>query len=227
MSAAPPHRRTPRGALLVGFGATAGGGALFLLIASGIGGDPHWLDRAILRALRSGDPADPVGPYLVEKFFTDITALGGRSVLGLVAVLVALYLAILRQWASLALLLVTLVGGSLVGDATKAVFDRPRPDVVAHLVEVRSPSFPSGHATYSAVAWLTLGALLARAQPRRTLAAYVLGCAVFLTVLVGFSRVYLGVHYPSDVLAGWCLGAAWATGCWLAAGMMAERMRGG
>lgn len=202
----------------------AGGAALFLLIASGIGGDPHWLDRAILRGLRaSADPADPFGPYLLERFLADVTALGGRAVLGLVGVMAALYLAILRQWASVALVVVTLVGGSVLGDAAKALFDRPRPDLVAHLVDVRSPSFPSGHATYAAVAWLTFGALLARTQRRRTLRLYVLGCAVFIAVLVGFSRVYLGVHYPTDVLAGWCLGAAWATACFLAARLVAER----
>ena len=69
----------------------------------------------------------------------------------------------------------------------------------------------------SAVVYLTLGALLARSQPRKRLKAYFLLVAAFLTLIVGVSRVYLGVHWPTDVLAGWTAGAVWAILCWLAA----------
>ena len=201
---------------LVALGGSAGGLLAFIGIAAvAVPGDPHWLDRAILLGLRDpADLSDAVGPELLEKFFTDITALGGRAVLGLVGVLVAGFLALARQWASLGLVLVTLVGGSILSDTMKALFEQPRPDLVAHLVEVHSMSFPSGHATYSALAYLTFGTLLARAQPRTILKLYVMATAVFLTLLVGLSRVFLGVHYPSDVLAGWSLGAAWAMACW-------------
>jgi undecaprenyl-diphosphatase len=82
-------------------------------------------------------------------------------------------------------------------------------------VEVHTASFPSGHAMLSAVCYLTLGALLAGVVPARRYKAYILGTAIFLTLLVGGSRIYLGVHWPTDVLAGWCLGAAWAMACWL------------
>ena len=210
---------------LVGFGAVAGGLLGFVLLASTAAtGDPHWLDRAILLGLRTpGDPADPVGPELVEKFVTDITALGGRSVLGLVGVLLAGFLALARQWWGLVLLLVTLVGGSVLSDAMKLLFERPRPDLVAHLVMVHSPSFPSGHATNSALACLTFGALLARALPGRMIKLYAVLCAIFMTMLIGFSRVFLGVHYPSDVLAGWCLGSAWAMSCWSVANFAMRR----
>lgn len=86
-------------------------------------------------------------------------------------------------------------------------------------------SFPSGHATMSAVTYLTLGALLARMQPHPALKAYLLSIAVSLTLLVGMSRVYLGVHWPTDVLAGWCLGSAWALGWWLVAVRLQRRGR--
>ncbi|HEX8365674.1 MAG TPA: phosphatase PAP2 family protein [Allosphingosinicella sp.] len=111
------------------------------------------------------------------------------------------------------------------GVGLKALFMRPRPDVVAHLVDVTSTSFPSGHATNSAVVYLTLGALLARTQTSRRVRAYLMAVAIALTLTltVGFSRVYLGVHWPTDVVAGWCVGAAWATSCGLLARFLQRR----
>ena len=209
---------------LAPLGAAALGLLGFVLLASSIEGDPYWLDRAILLGLRTpGDLADPLGPELLEKFLTDVTALGGRAVLGLAGILVAGYLAMLRQWGSIALLVVALVGGSALSDAMKMLMDRPRPDVVVHLLHVQSPSFPSGHATYAALAYLTFAALLSGALTSRMVRAYVLWCAIFLAVLIGFSRVYLGVHYPSDVLAGWCLGSAYAIACWYGAKLISRR----
>jgi undecaprenyl-diphosphatase len=114
-------------------------------------------------------------------------------------------------------------GGSLLTFVLKSLFDRPRPDVVVHLVGVSSASFPSGHAMASATIYLTLGALLARVQPQRRLKIYAGVVAATLTVLVGLSRVYLGVHWPTDVLAGWCVGAAWAMLCWLIAAWLQRR----
>ncbi len=115
------------------------------------------------------------------------------------------------------LVIVSLVGGTILNTVLKNAFARPRPDLVAHLVDVHSASLPSGHAMISAVAYLTIGALLARVQPTRVLKVYTVSVSVMLVLVVGLSRVYLGVHWPSDVLAGWCLGAAWAMGCWLVA----------
>ena len=107
----------------------------------------------------------------------------------------------------------SVIGGTVLSFGLKLVFERPRPDLVAHLVEVQTASFPSAHAMLSATTYLTLGALLARFEDRRRLKSYVLGVAIGLTVLVGISRIYLGVHWPTDVIAGWCAGAAWAVAC--------------
>ena len=111
----------------------------------------------------------------------------------------------------------SVTGGILLVTLLKDVFARTRPDLVLQAARVFTTSFPSGHATMSAITYLTLGALLARVQPDRSLKAYLLGVAIALTMLVGISRVYLGVHWPTDVLAGWCIGSAWAIGCWFLA----------
>ena len=181
-------------------------------------GDTRAFDAAVLLALRTpADTADPIGPPWVEAAFRDLTTLGGTSVLTVVTLATLGYLLLAGKRATAALVAVAVLGGTLLSSLLKAGFERPRPDLVAHLVEVSSQSFPSGHATLSAVTWLTLGTLLATVQPRRRLKAYVLGVAIAVTLLVGTSRVYLGVHWPTDVIAGWCIGTAWALLSWLAA----------
>jgi undecaprenyl-diphosphatase len=197
----------------------AGGLLAFVAIANeALEGDAHRFDRALLLAFRGAtDPADPIGPRWLELTMRDLTALGGYPMIVAIAVLAVGYLAILRDWAALVLVLVSLAGGILLNEALKGVFDRPRPDLVAHLVQVETPSLPSAHAMMAAVTYLTLGALLAGAQPWPALKMYIIGAAVALTLLIGFSRVYLGVHWPTDVLAGWTIGAAWAMACWLLA----------
>lgn len=189
-----------------------------------IEGESHRIDQALLRLLRNPhDPADPVGPWWVENIFKDLTALGGMTVLTLATIAVAGYLLVERKRAAALLVLISVSSGALLSSLLKNVFARPRPELVAHLVDVHTLSFPSGHAMNSAVTFLTLGALLARVQPRLRTRSYLIGIAVLLTGLVGVSRVYLGVHYPSDVVAGWGAGAAWAILCWLIAGWLQSR----
>jgi undecaprenyl-diphosphatase len=106
-------------------------------------------------------------------------------------------------------------GGWFINGALKQMFQRPRPDVVPHLREVMTMSFPSGHALISAVVYLTLGTLLMRIAKRRLTKIYCMAMAMFATFLVGASRVYLGVHYPTDVIAGWMIGFSWALLCWI------------
>jgi undecaprenyl-diphosphatase len=189
-------------------------------------GETRAFDEAILLALRSAtDHADPLGPGWLEDSMRDITALGSTVVLTFVTFAVAGFL-VLERKAHAALFVVLAVGGGmLLSTLLKMGFDRPRPDLVPHGATVYTASFPSGHSMLAAVAYLTLGALLARVQPRRRLKLYLLGLAILLTVAVGVSRVYLGVHWPTDVLAGWTLGAAWALACWAVALWLQARGR--
>lgn len=174
-------------------------------------------DQALLLALRTpGDPADPIGSARFEEAVRDITALGSFAVLTLVTIAAVGFLVALKRYAEAGMIAFVAIGGHALSETLKAFFDRPRPDLVAHMMETTSASFPSGHAMMSAAIYLTLGAMLARVQPTRRLKTYIHAVAVLITLLVGASRVYLGVHWPTDVLAGWCLGAAWAILCWSA-----------
>jgi undecaprenyl-diphosphatase len=153
----------------------------------------------------------------------DFTALGGGPVLTLVSLLAAGYLVARRKAALAAFLISSVAAGGAFNSFLKAVFVRDRPDVVPHLVDVSSASFPSGHAMNSAMVYLTLAALLITAERSRRVRAFLMAAAVLLTLLVGLSRVYLGVHWPTDVLAGWAVGAAWAIGCAILAGVLRRR----
>ena len=180
-------------------------------------GDTHKLDMAILMSLRSStQPTDLLGPPWFEEMMRDITALGSYAFIIILVSAAVGYLLLVRKWALALLTLGAVLGGMLISNLLKMGFDRPRPEL-DHAARVFTPSFPSGHAMLSAVTFLTLGALLTRANVDWRAKAYFLTVAVLLTMIVGFSRIYLGVHYPSDVLAGWCVGSAWALICWSAA----------
>jgi undecaprenyl-diphosphatase len=178
-------------------------------------GQTHAFDEAVLLAMRTpADPADPWGPHWFETFLRDCTALGDAGVLTIITLIVIGFLLLQGKTRVTVMVVIAVAGAMLLSTMLKRGFDRPRPALVPHDVRHDSASFPSGHAMLAAVVYLTLGALLARVQPRRRLKIYVLSVAVLLTVLVGCSRVYLGVHWPTDVLAGWAAGAAWALGIW-------------
>ena len=152
-----------------------------------------------------------------------MTALGGIGVLTFLTLAAAGYLWLSGKRRSMLLLLVSVGGGQLLSTLFKRGFERPRPDLVPHEALVYTASFPSGHAMMAAVTYLTLAAMLARVQPSRVLKVYILALAMIVTVAVGVSRVYLGVHWPTDVLAGWTAGAAWALVCWTLASRLAQR----
>lgn len=184
---------------------------LIHLIGEIVEGDTLAIDQALLTGLRdSTDPANAIAPGWVTASMIDITALGGVTVLTMITLFAVGYLlAIGRHRTAL------FVGGSIAfgGIATKllkAFFERARPDLVPHLVPVHSLSFPSGHAMNSALVYLTLAALVARTRTDTGVRLFLMGAAMVLTLLIGASRVYLGVHWPSDVLAGWGVGALWA-----------------
>ena len=201
----------------------AGVWALAELADEVIEGSTRNLDRDILLLLRAGTVDDPVGPGWVHEVMRDLTALGGIAVLTLTTVAVIGYFALQRKYASMLYVIVTVGGGLLVSSAAKEAFDRPRPDLVPYGSLVHTASFPSGHSMMAAVAYLTLGVLVARTLSRTRLKVYVLMLAVIATLLVGISRVYLGVHWPTDVVAGWLAGVVWASVCMLGARYLARR----
>lgn len=182
------------------------------------------IDESLLLALRSAsDPGDPLGPAWLEEMARDFTALGGTGVLTLVTAAALGYLLLAGRRRTALLTFVAVAGGLLISTLLKTGFDRPRPDLVPHESVVYTASFPSGHSMMAAVTYFTLAAVLTRVLATPLLKAWALLVALFLTVLVGVSRVYLGVHWPTDVLGGWAAGAAWAALCWLAACQLQRR----
>jgi len=207
---------------------------LFLFLAGEvIEGDTLAFDTKILRALRNpADPSKPIGPAWTESALIDLTSLGGSVVLGLFVAAVAGFLLLQGRHRTALAVMITSASGELVGAILKHAFNRPRPTIVPQLRQVFSTSFPSGHAMESAIVYLTLGAMLMRVADSRVTKAYCLAIAMLLTVIVGVSRVWLGVHYPTDVIGGWMIGLVWASICWLAtervearAGIDAERAK--
>ena len=190
-------------------------------------GDTHGLDVWLMSLFtEAGNPADRIGPDWFEEIVRDVTALGSYPFIIITVVIVGGYLMLVRKADLAALMVGAIVGGMGISHLLKELFDRPRPDI-DHAVRVFTTSFPSGHATLSAVTFLTLAALLTRTRARRAVKIYFVAVAVVLTILTGLSRVYLGVHYPSDVLAGWCVGSAWAILCWAAALLMQRKKHAG
>jgi undecaprenyl-diphosphatase len=189
----------------------------FAKIADAVGdGGTRAFDEWLLVALRSpGNLADPIGPKWFEEMMRDFTAMGSTGVLTLMVITIAGFLTMTRKGHAALFVLASVIGGVLISQSMKWAYARPRPELVPHGAEVYTASFPSGHSMMAAVVYLTLGALLARTLADRAVKVYVVAVAVFATILVGVSRVYLGVHWPTDVLAGWTLGAAWALICWL------------
>lgn len=187
-------------------------------------GDTQDFDTWMVGAMRKpDDPATPIGPLWLQEMGRDATALGGIGALTLFILVVAGYLWLDRKLRMMVFLLAATASGVVVTLTLKHAFDRPRPNVVPHLSHVTTSSFPSGHSMLSAVVYLTLGSLLAASVPRIGLKVYILSIAVVLSLIVGLSRVYLGVHYPTDVLAGWIAGLVWALACWLVARWLQRR----
>lgn len=217
---------------LRGLGAALLGNLVLLIFAIGVfaeiadevrEGEHLAVEERIMHAFREGDPPHPIGPPWLTDVARDVTALGSVAVLTSLVLLVAGFLAFSRRFAASLFVLVASAGGLGLNNALKALFDRERPDEAFRLIEVHSLSFPSGHAMLSATIYLTLAVLLTRLVERRREKSYILGTALLLSFFVGLSRVFLGVHYPTDVVAGWAAGVAWALICWFASHLIGRR----
>lgn len=187
-------------------------------------GSTQSFDEWAVRVMRNPDNlADPIGPRWLEEMGRDMTALGGVAVLILTILGVAGFLFLQRKKHSAWFVLAASAGGLLASLTLKQLYQRERPDIVPYLSTVYTHSFPSGHSMLSAAIYLTLGALLARTVQDRAARIYCVLAASLVTVLVGVSRVYLGVHFPTDVLAGWAAGGSWALLCWIIAAYLQKR----
>lgn len=173
-------------------------------------------DRAILLAFRTpGDPSTPIGPPWLLQSAIDISALGGFTVIWLVTAAASGFLILARRWRALVILLAAIGGASLLNNLIKIGFHRERPNIATHLTQSWNASFPSGHAMIAAATYLTIAAILSETQTSKAVRLYLISLAIVLCVLIGVSRIYLGVHWPSDVAAGWAAGAAWALLFWI------------
>mgnify|MGYP004533525809 CR=1 FL=1 len=200
-------RRLPWVLAALGIGAVLV--ALLLAIGFAAGRWPFGWDEAIVRGLRAWG-----GPGWLRRGAVDLTALGGGTVLTLAVVAAAGLMLVRRLPLTAGTVVLAAASGNLVVDLVKGQVARARPAVVPHLVEVSNYSFPSGHAANSAIVWLTLAALAGQVTPAAAARTYLLVAAALLVGAIGASRVYLGVHWPSDVLAGWSFGTLWALGWW-------------
>ncbi len=215
---APGTRRLPTP--LVGAGLGAVSIALLLLVGLVVAGQPLAWDRAILLGLRAWH-----GPDWLPDAARDVTALGSGTVLTPVVLAVVGLLLVQRHQLTALALAGAALSGSWAVALLKTHVGRARPTIVEHWAVVHNNSFPSGHAASSAVIYLTLAALASQVTPGRAVRAYLIGVAILLTGAIGVSRVYLGVHWPSDVLAGWSFGTLWAIGWWRATVAMRASLR--
>ena len=177
------------------------------LVTSGHAGS---VDAVGLLFWRATPELEPAGPPLLIEMVRDLTSLGGvllRNVLALAAVLALLFLRLRRE---AVLLVFTVAGGWLVNTLLKEAMGRERPEIVPHLTAAGGESFPSGHSFNSAVVFIAIALAFATLSARQSVRMTVIGAALAFSLAVAWSRVWLGVHFPTDVIAGWLGGAGWA-----------------
>jgi undecaprenyl-diphosphatase len=177
---------------------------LFVLIADRVlEGSTQRLDESVLTWM-AGHRTETL-----DRIALDVTALGNTATLFVLVLSVSIFLWLTRHRLSVYLLFVAVAGGAALNWALKDVFGRPRPDIVAWGVDVLSNSFPSGHSMAAVIAYGSVAYLGGRLEPTRALRWTTWTLAGLLILAIGLSRIYLGVHYPSDVLAGYVAGLAW------------------
>lgn len=220
----PQERRLRRSAIVLAVFSAALALGFLSLSRAVVAGRTEDIDHRLLLAMREADdPSDPVGPRWFEEACRDMTALGGVTVLSLITVTVTAFFWMAGMRRAAVYVALAVLGAAVVNTALKAAFDRPRPDLVPHGSVVYHASFPSGHSMLAATVYLTLGMVASRFVPRRRLKVLLIGMAFLVTGFVGASRVYLGVHWPTDVVAGWVVGVAWALLCWCVAAWLQDR----
>lgn len=217
------HEAAPLTALVI----LAGGTVAFIDIAEDVAeGEGRAFDEGVLKWLHpnAAAPSDAIGPPWLDRAMADLTSLGSLAVLSVMVIIAVGYLLFEKKRMQAALLALALLGGLGISEGMKHIFERTRPPDIYHMAGTLNASFPSGHALLATVAYLTLGAMLAQGMKRRRLKAWVIGWAVGLAMIVGVSRIYLGVHWTTDVLAGWALGGAWSMACWLGGRWLVRRL---
>lgn len=212
--------------LLAAFAVLAGGVFGFAKIADEMSeAETRPFDEAVLHFLHPyADQTRAIGPWWMDRVALDLTSLGSTAVLVTIALIVAGFLILKRKWSEVILLVAALAGGLILSETMKDLFERERPAAAYRSFDVLNSSFPSGHALLSTVTYLTLAAMLAGALNDRRTGIYVLSVGVVLALLVGVTRIYLAAHWTTDVLAGWCLGGAWATACWMGERALSGRL---
>lgn len=163
-------------------------------------------DMAALHLAQQWRAAHPMGLAVMRE----LSSLGSTPVMTLFTVLAAGYLCTVGRPARAVAVSLAMISAALAVTALKMGFGRARPDPIFAALVQDGLSFPSGHTSMSAVFYLTAGVLLAQRQEGLRVRAFLIGIAAFMTVLIGVTRVMLGVHWASDVLAGWAFGAGWA-----------------
>jgi undecaprenyl-diphosphatase len=219
----PTARRIETRALLIWLACAAAIWGFFNIASEMVEGDTTAMDQHLLLMLRQpNNLSDPIGPRWVEESMRDVTALGGFTFLTLATLVAVLLFSFHGKRRQAWILAGAVLAAQVSSEILKTFYDRPRPTLVPHGSFVYTQSFPSGHSTLSAAVFLTLATLIASVEKRASSKILIYVLALLVTVAVGVSRVYLGVHWPSDVLAGWSLGATWAFGAWI----VLEWMRG-
>ena len=190
-------------------------------LGTGVGeGETGAFDRTVLLAFRTrADPNLPIGPIWVRETARDITALGGFTVLTLITIAAIAVLLVYHRYRQATVFAATVIIAQVASETIKAMVGRPRPMFITHYDLVASASFPSGHSMMAPAVYFTLATIIAAGELRPAARALLMGGSIFLVATIGISRIYLGVHWPTDVIAGWTLGSAIALIAWAALGV--------
>lgn len=211
-------------ALLIWFSIATALWAFFYLGAEIGEGDTGTFDRRLISLLRTSDSVgEPIGPAWFKDSMRDVTALGGFTFLVLMTIVVVLSLLFHRKRREGIIVAATAIGAQFSIEIFKLLYDRPRPGRLLPPIHAYTASFPSGHTTESTALFLIVATVIATLEAKDNTKILAYTVAIFVIVAIGFSRVYLGMHWPTDVLGGWVLGTVWALVAWIVLRKRPER----